>query len=201
MKATAAITKERILRVAENMIRQHGYNKLTMNDIARQAGVSRASLYRCFPYKEKLFCYQTETWLKSIDAALADAMARNEACADKIRAMVLLGVRLLTDGALKLPNIRQEFFSDIAGTLVWLQPAYALLRSRLEEVIIKGASFKKGPAKKASAALALLIQLLQMHVIASHGNKPAFRESDMIHIIDMCVNGMIHSHQTGGVHA
>jgi AcrR family transcriptional regulator len=47
--------RERILDVALKMVGAHGLNALSMDDLATQAGVSRATLYRLFPGKPALF--------------------------------------------------------------------------------------------------------------------------------------------------
>src|SRR6202049_4788034 len=46
---------ERILEAALNMVGAHGLAALSMDDLATQAGVSRATLYRLFPGKAVLF--------------------------------------------------------------------------------------------------------------------------------------------------
>lgn len=50
-----ASTAERILEAARQCFSQFGFNKTAMEDIAREAGVSRGSVYRHFPDKESLF--------------------------------------------------------------------------------------------------------------------------------------------------
>jgi AcrR family transcriptional regulator len=47
--------RERILEVALKLVGAHGLTALSMDDVATQAGVSRATLYRLFPGKPALF--------------------------------------------------------------------------------------------------------------------------------------------------
>jgi AcrR family transcriptional regulator len=47
--------RERILDVALKLVGAHGLNALSMDDLATQADVSRATLYRLFPGKTALF--------------------------------------------------------------------------------------------------------------------------------------------------
>lgn len=47
--------RERVLTVAEMLFRQHGYNVVTMRDIAEEVGIRQASLHYHFPSKEQLF--------------------------------------------------------------------------------------------------------------------------------------------------
>jgi AcrR family transcriptional regulator len=48
-------TRERILEAAVKLVGAHGLNALSMDDVATQAEVSRATLYRLFPGKAALF--------------------------------------------------------------------------------------------------------------------------------------------------
>ncbi len=52
--APEADARERILRAAAQMVGAHGMNAMSMDELATQAGVSRATLYRVFPGKAPL---------------------------------------------------------------------------------------------------------------------------------------------------
>ena len=49
-----AATPERILRAAETCVRRWGMRRVSMNDVATEAGVSRGSVYRYFPDRDAL---------------------------------------------------------------------------------------------------------------------------------------------------
>lgn len=49
------LTRKQILIAADECFTQHGYMKTTFNDVARRAGISRASLYLYFKNKAELF--------------------------------------------------------------------------------------------------------------------------------------------------
>lgn len=53
--ALAPDTREQILSAALDLVGRHGLAELSMEDLAVQAGVSRATLYRLFPGKPALF--------------------------------------------------------------------------------------------------------------------------------------------------
>lgn len=48
-------TRERILEAARGCFSQFGFTKTSMEDIARDAGMSRGNVYRHFPDKDSLF--------------------------------------------------------------------------------------------------------------------------------------------------
>lgn len=48
-------TKERILRIGLRLFLQKGYDKTSLNDIARQVGISKPAIYHHFKNKDELF--------------------------------------------------------------------------------------------------------------------------------------------------
>ena len=57
------LTSERILEVAEEVLRRYGPAKSTVVDVARALGVSHGSIYRHFPSKAMLLDAVAERWL------------------------------------------------------------------------------------------------------------------------------------------
>ena len=47
--------RERVLNVAAELIVHYGYDKTTVSDIAREAGISKGAIYLHFDSKEALF--------------------------------------------------------------------------------------------------------------------------------------------------
>lgn len=83
--------KIRILKAAESVFARYGVGKTTMNDIAREAGVARQTLYNAYPGKDevlratvKRLCDQTSD---AIEAAWQDA----ETLEDKLEIFFELG--------------------------------------------------------------------------------------------------------------
>lgn len=48
------LSREKILNAAEALFMKHGFNKVSMNEIARKAGVSKVTIYHLFDSKEQL---------------------------------------------------------------------------------------------------------------------------------------------------
>jgi AcrR family transcriptional regulator len=73
----AALTPERILEAAEDVLRRYGPAKANVVDVARALGVSHGSVYRHFPSKAALRDAVTERWLAGISTPL-EAVAEEE---------------------------------------------------------------------------------------------------------------------------
>jgi AcrR family transcriptional regulator len=80
-----ALTRDRVLDTAEDVLRRYGPDKATVVDVARALGVSHGSVYRHFPSKAALRDAVTERWLGRMSAPLADLAAENRPAVDRLR--------------------------------------------------------------------------------------------------------------------
>ena len=79
--------RQAILNAAHTQFRQYGYRKTSMEDIARELGISRASLYSYFENKDEIF--------RCVSISLHDqALAEVKACLQEVRDPLELSVRL-----------------------------------------------------------------------------------------------------------
>lgn len=72
-----------------------GLAKLTVDDVAREAGVSRATLYRTFPSKQALVAATADAEATRIGAAIAAATAAAVGLDDVVTAVIVTGWREL----------------------------------------------------------------------------------------------------------
>ena len=75
----------RVVEGALRAIARYGLSKLTVDDVAREAGISRATLYRYFPGRGAVLAAvvqsETERLQRGLDEALADVTSLSEALA------------------------------------------------------------------------------------------------------------------------
>lgn len=80
-----ALTPERILGAAEDVLRRFGPSKATVVDVARVLGVSHGSVYRHFPSKAALRDAVAERWLSRVSAPLAVIAAEDGPAPERLR--------------------------------------------------------------------------------------------------------------------
>lgn len=80
-----ALTPDRILDTAEDVLRRFGPAKATVVDVARALGVSHGSVYRHFPSKVALRDAVTERWLARVSAPLAAVASEPGAAPERLR--------------------------------------------------------------------------------------------------------------------
>jgi AcrR family transcriptional regulator len=67
-----AETRDSVVAAALALFHATGFGQVTMEDIARAAGVSRRTVYRRFPTKEHIVLEVPKRWLAVWDAVIAD---------------------------------------------------------------------------------------------------------------------------------
>ena len=93
----AAATPERILRAAEDCVRRWGLRRVSMNDVALQAGVSRGSVYRYFPDRDALVQAVLERVAEVHVAEAEPAVRRRATLAGKVAEAAVFVRRLADD--------------------------------------------------------------------------------------------------------
>jgi AcrR family transcriptional regulator len=92
-----AATPERILRAAEECVRRWGLRRVSMNDVALQAGVSRGSIYRYFPDREALVQAVLERVAEVHVAEAEPAVRRQRTLAGKVAEAAVVVRKLAED--------------------------------------------------------------------------------------------------------
>jgi len=76
--------KSRILAAARSVFLRYGFKRVSMNDIAEAAGMSRPALYVLFKNKEEIFVEAYLHWVDETIAQVEVAMAQTASPKDKL---------------------------------------------------------------------------------------------------------------------
>ena len=87
-----ADTKEQIVAAAFELFVERGYTDVTMEEVARAAGVSRSTAYRRFPTKDDVVLEVARRWLDAFDGAVVDLPAETP-LVDAMSAVILAVAR------------------------------------------------------------------------------------------------------------
>lgn len=79
------LTAERIIEVAEEVLRRYGPGKATVVDVARALGVSHGSVYRHFPSKAALRETVAERWLHRLSEPLEPIVEAEGPAEERLR--------------------------------------------------------------------------------------------------------------------
>jgi AcrR family transcriptional regulator len=77
--------RDRVLDAALDVFLRYGYKRVTMNDIAEAAGISRPALYLVFESKEEIFKSVHERWVKETLVDIESKISRLRTPEEKLR--------------------------------------------------------------------------------------------------------------------
>ncbi|MFM2162502.1 MAG: hypothetical protein RLZZ383_2014, partial [Pseudomonadota bacterium] len=91
------LTRTRLADAASRLFLHRGYDATTVEDIAREAGVSRRTFFRYFPSKEEVFFADARDRLARFEAIVAERGLEGGAWAAVVGALLDVAVGLTAD--------------------------------------------------------------------------------------------------------
>ncbi len=134
--AQGAATRRQLLDVAARLFTEQGYDDTSIEQVLRETGVSRGSLYHHFDSKDRLFEAVVEHVEENVAGELMGAVARQRDVVRILRAGCARWIALAED-----PSVRQIILTDAPAVLGWQRwreiderYGFGLLKGALEEV-------------------------------------------------------------------
>lgn len=121
MRVARGEIEDRMLDATEAMLARFGYAKMTMEDIAREAGVGRRTLYLHFPSKEAIALCSIDRIVERLVGKLEETAARPEPAAARLRSMLATRVLYRFDSV-------QDYYQSFNDLFATLRPAYLARR-------------------------------------------------------------------------
>jgi AcrR family transcriptional regulator len=116
-------TRDLILDATERLLGRLGYQKTTMEDIAREAGIGKRTIYLHFASKEEVALSSIDRIVDRLKARLRAIAASDHAPAERIRLMLAERVLFRFDSVRDYYHSFDELFQS-------LRPAYMARRER-----------------------------------------------------------------------
>jgi AcrR family transcriptional regulator len=162
--ATETLTPERILEVAEGVLRRYGPAKANVVDVARALRVSHGSVYRHFPSKAALRDAVTERWLSEISEPLEAVATGKGAALARLQRWLDLLVTSKRRKALDDPELFATYIELTADARDVVKAHVDTLVGQLERIITDGvANGQLETADTASAAGAVFDATARFH--------------------------------------
>jgi AcrR family transcriptional regulator len=134
----SALTRERILEAAEDVLRRYGPDKATVVDVARTLGVSHGSVYRHFSSKAALRDSVTERWLSRVSEPLALIAAEHSPAAQRLRRWLDLLIGTKRRRVLDEPELFANYMELAARAREVVQAHVATLVAQIAQIIADG---------------------------------------------------------------
>jgi AcrR family transcriptional regulator len=121
--ALAQATPDRVLDAAERLLARFGYDKTTVDDIAREAGLSKRTIYLHFSGKEAVALASIDRVVGRVIDRQREIAATNAPPADRVRDMLVARILGRFDSVRTYHQSLEDMFRS-------LRPAYLARRQR-----------------------------------------------------------------------
>jgi AcrR family transcriptional regulator len=118
-----ADVRDAVLDAAERLLARYGYQKMTMDDLAREAGIGKGTTYLHFPSKQEVVLCSIDRIVERLLGQLRAIARSGAAPAEKVRQ--LLRTRVL----FRFDSVR-DYSQGLDDVLRALRPAYLARRRR-----------------------------------------------------------------------
>jgi AcrR family transcriptional regulator len=185
-----------ILRAANRVFAQQGFDQATMAEIARVAGVAKGTIYLYYPSKQDIYSAALRRRAAELAALTKAAMAQATGAGDKVRAFIETTLRYFEE--------HREFFrisySEVGRTLgrhdMHARPAddpSVEQVKALEQVLQQARRHKAIRAVRAEAAAFAILDISRgvvLHRLRAAGRVPL--EEDIAFAFDLAWKGIGH---------
>jgi len=152
----SALTPERILDAAEEVLRRYGLAKATVVDVARFLEVSHGTIYRHFPSKAALRDAVAERWLHRVSTPLAVIAQEQGSATERLERWFVQLMTLKRQKVLNEPELFATYLAIAQQAQGVVQAHVSELVKQLAQIIESGISskeFKVADAHEAAKAV------------------------------------------------
>ena len=152
----SALTPERILAAAEDVLRRYGPGKATVVDVAQALGVSHGSVYRHFASKAALRDAVLRGWLQRVTAPLQAIAASRAAPPARLRQWLAALREIKRDKVLGDPELFATYGALAADAREVIGEHVEHLQQQIASIIAAGMAsgdFRKVDARTAAQAI------------------------------------------------
>jgi AcrR family transcriptional regulator len=119
-------TRDVILDAMERLLARYGYKKTTMDDVAREAGIGKGTIYLHFPSKEEVALSSIDRVVERVQGRLRALATSSLSAEDRLREMLAARVLMRFDSV-------QAYSQGLDDLFESLRPAYMARRDRYFE--------------------------------------------------------------------
>ncbi|MEZ4376309.1 MAG: TetR/AcrR family transcriptional regulator [Polyangiaceae bacterium] len=135
---TAAEIRERAIDATMVTMREHGFDRVRLTDIAKQLGVTHAALYLHFADKSALLDAVSDRWLVEIDAKLQAISEKPGEPTDRLRAWMIALHRAKRAKVLHDPELYKSFDLQARADKPYVQRHFTVVRAQLRKLVEEG---------------------------------------------------------------
>jgi AcrR family transcriptional regulator len=187
--------RDLILDAVDLLLAKYGYRKMTMEDVARQVGIGKGTIYLHFSGKEELILSHIDRIADRVVARLREIASSSSPHAKRLRDMLALRVLFRFDSVVQYSQSLSDLLSSVRTTLLARRKAHFKTEAKVfEEVLRQGARAGALDCPDPKGASLVLIQstnsFLPFSLSARELGRRAELEAEAGRLADLLIKGL-----------
>jgi AcrR family transcriptional regulator len=184
-------TREKIMAVAAKMFGKYGFQKTTVDEIARAAHKAKGSVYYYFKSKEELFLAVVTQEINVLKSGLTRIIVDNLDATGMIRSYMMSRMVLMKDAVNYHESLKADFVNDFAF-LNGIRDDFTGFEINLMKAILdRGINENKFQIKDTQAtAQVIILAMKAIEIPFYHQHKIAEFEQTIVELIDILIKGL-----------
>jgi len=116
--------RDLILNAVDDLLAKYGYGKMTMDDVARQVGIGKGTIYLHFPSKEELVLAHIDRIAETVVRKLREQADMADPIDRRLRRMLVLRVLHRFDSVAHYSQSLGDLLSSVRAPLLLRRQAY-----------------------------------------------------------------------------
>lgn len=188
-------TRDAILDATDRMLSKYGYKKMTIDDLAKEVGIGKGSVYLHFKSKEEIALSHIDRIIERMKAHLHSIADSRGGCETRIRKMIIERVMYRFDSVQHYSQSLNELLAQLRPRLLERRKHYfeeeaRLIASVLAEGKKAGVFVVKDPVETARTILDATNALLPYSLSAYELGERKEIEKKAIRVADLIMNGI-----------
>jgi AcrR family transcriptional regulator len=185
--------RDLILDAADHLLARYGYNKMTMEDLAREVGVGKGTIYLHFNSKEEVALSRIDRVIERLKVELERVAQSDEPPVTRLRQMLLLRVIYRFDSVQHYTESINQVMAAIRPALLERRKQYFEAEARILAKVLKQGRrdfVYKEPLATARALLTATNSLLPYSLSPRELGERASLEHQTALIADLLLTGL-----------
>ncbi len=188
--------RDLILDAVDILLARYGYNKMTMEDVARQVRIGKGTIYLHFPSKEELILSHIDRIADRVVARLREISASSAPHSTRIHEMLEARVLIRFDSVSHYSESLSDLLSSIRTSLLSRRVGYFQTEAKeFEAVLREGARVGTLDCRDPKTAAEVLIQctnsLLPFNLSARELGRKEELKAEVVRVADFLVKGLV----------
>jgi TetR/AcrR family transcriptional regulator, fatty acid metabolism regulator protein len=187
-----------ILDAVDGLLAKYGYGKMTMDDVAKQVGIGKGTIYLHFPSKEELVLSHIDRIAEAVVQKLQETADSSDSIDRRLRRMLVLRVLQRFDSVAHYSRSLGDLLSSVRAPLLQRRQAYFEKEAAVFEGLLReGARLGSLDCPDPRTTSLVLIQstnsLLPFNLSARELGRREELEDQVGRIADLLIKGLLPS--------